>query len=244
MNKPTKPVLILKMGPTIPHLASRRGEFDDWIAAPFREQAVPTAVVAPYAGETLPRPESYAAVVISGSHAFVTDMEPWSKRVADWIPDVIIAEVPLLGICYGHQLMALGLGGTVGNSPVGIEMGTVALKLRPPANDDLLFGGLPGAFKAHASHAQSVLALPSDAVVLACNPAEPHHAFAIGQSAWGLQFHPEFDADIMRAYVTEFAHQLKHFGYDPNAIQQRIAETPLSRQILERFARIAKQNLS
>jgi len=236
-----KPILILKMGPTIPHLARRRGEFDDWIAAPIKEQGMSVTVVAPYTGDKLPRPESYTGVVISGSHAFVTDMEPWSKKVAKWIPDVIAAEIPLLGICYGHQLMALALGGTVANSPVGIEMGTVEIQLTEHTSDDPLFNGLSGTFKAHVSHAQSAETLPSDAVVLAYNQAEPHQAFAVGQFAWGLQFHPEFDADIMRAYVVEFSPQLKNFGYDPNAMQQMIAETPFSRQILERFAQIAKK---
>ncbi len=235
-----KPVLILKMGPTIPHLARRRGEFDDWIAAPFKTQAMPVAVVAPYTAEPLTRPESYAGVVISGSHAYVTDMEPWSKTVAAWIPDVIAAEIPLLGICYGHQLMALALGGTVASSPVGIEMGTVEVKLTELAGKDPLFNGLDGIFKAHVSHSQSALTLPPDAVVLAYNQAEPHHAYAIGQSAWGLQFHPEFDADIMRTYVSEYSPQLKDFGYDPNAIQQMVAETPISRQILERFAHVVR----
>ncbi len=228
------------MGPTIPHLARRRGEFDDWIAAPIKAENMSVAVVAPYTGAALPKPESYAGVIISGSHAFVTDMAPWSNKVAAWIPDVMAAKIPLLGICYGHQLMALALGGTVGNSPVGIEMGTVELKRTEFADDDPLFRGLGREFKAHVSHAQSVLTLPPDAVVLAYNQAEPHHAYAIGQSAWGLQFHPEFDADIMRAYVTEFSPQLRDVGYDPDTIQQQIAETPFSRQILNRFAQIAK----
>ena len=235
-----KKVLILKMGPTIPQLAHRRGEFDDWIAAPFKEESMSTAVVAPYTGETLPQPDTCAGVVISGSHAFVTDREPWSKKVADWIPGVIAAEIPLLGICYGHQLMALALGGSVDSSPVGIEMGTVEVKLTEHISDDPLFSGLGRKFKAHVGHAQSARTLPPGAVVLAYNQAEPHHAFAIGQSAWGLQFHPEFDADIMRTYVTEFSSQLKEFGYDPEIIQQTIAETPLSRQILERFVGIVK----
>jgi GMP synthase (glutamine-hydrolysing) len=235
-----KPVLILKMGPTIPHLARRRGEFDDWIAAPFKEQSISVTVVAPYIGEILPPPETFAGVVISGSHAFVTDMEPWSTLVGDWIPDVIVAGTPLLGICYGHQLMALALGGSVDNSPVGIEMGTVEIKLTQHTHNDPLFNGLSGAFKAHVSHAQSALTLPPEAVVLAYNQAEPHHAFAIGQSAWGIQFHPEFDADIMKTYVTEFSPRLKDFGYDPKAIQRMITETPISRQILERFAQVVK----
>ncbi len=237
-----KNILILKMGPTISRLARRRGEFDDWIATPIKEQAMSVAVIAPYTGEKLPRPESYAGVVISGSHAFVTDMEPWSKKVTAWIPDVIDAEIPLLGICYGHQLMALALGGTVGNSPVAIEMGTVELKLTEFADDDPLFSGLNGTFKAHVSHAQSALTLPPDAVVLAYNQAEAHHAFAIGRSAWGLQFHPEFDADIMQAYVSEFSQQLIAHGYDPKTIDQMITETPNSRQILNRFAQIAKSH--
>ena len=235
-----KPVLILKMGSTIPHLASRRGEFDDWIAAPFKKQALSVTVVAPYTGEILPRPESYAGVVISGSHAFVTAREPWSEKVAAWIPNVMTAKTPLLGICYGHQLMALALGGTVGNSPVGIEMGTIELQLTEHANDDPLFRDLDGTCMVHASHTQSALSLPPDAVVLAYNQAEPHHAYAIGQSAWGLQFHPEFDADIMRTYVTEFSPQLLNHGFDPETIQQTITETPFSHQILNRFIQVIK----
>jgi len=236
-----KPILILKMGPTLTQLAEQRGDFDDWIAAPLNHQGIRTTVVSPFAGETLPRPEGFSGVVISGSHAFVTDREPWSEAVAAWIPDVIAAHVLLLGICYGHQLIALALGGRVGNSPGGVEIGTVDLTLTDAAARDPLFAGRPGSFGAHVSHIQSVLQLPPGARILASSQNEPHHAFAISDRTWGLQFHPEFDAHIMQTYVREFSDLLESHGFDPEAVRNAVAPTPQSQEILSRFAHIARE---
>ena len=57
-------------------------------------------------GHPLPPPADCRAVVITGSHAMVTDNRPWSVKVANWIPMLVNYEVPFLGICYGHQLLA------------------------------------------------------------------------------------------------------------------------------------------
>ena len=235
----TKPILILKMGETLPHLYHRRGDFEDWIMAPLTNVRIRFRVVAPYKEKLPSEPTDFAGVIITGSHAMVTDREDWSERTAAWIPRVIESHVPLLGICYGHQLLAQALGGVVGSSPINIELGTVDVNLNGKAAKDTLLKKSPPVFKAHASHSQSVIQLPPDAVLLASNKNEPHHAYSIGQHAWGLQFHPEFDADIMKTYIHEFAGLMETHGQDPRKASGAVVETPHSRSLLQRFVKIA-----
>ena len=235
----TKPILILKMGETLPHLYQRRGDFEDWIMAPVETAGIRFRVVAPYK-ENLPSdPTEFAGVIITGSHAMVTDREDWSAQTAAWIPRVIESGTPLLGICYGHQLIAHAMGGLVGNHPDGVELGTVFVSLSDEADKDPLFKGLPKRIKAHASHTQTVTQLPPDATLLASGADEPHHAFAMGPHTWGLQFHPEFDVDIMKTYIHEFAGLMETHGQDPQKTAEAVVETPHSRSLLQRFAKIA-----
>jgi GMP synthase (glutamine-hydrolysing) len=239
-----KPMLIVKTGDTMPHLRKHRNDFEDWVIEGFDGIIDDIVITAPHRGEMLPKPADYSGVVITGSHAMVTDQEEWSVRTAEWIPDVIAAEIPLLGICYGHQLMAHALGGSVAASPLGIEIGTVEIALRSEAAADTLFQTLPQQIRVHASHTQSVVRLPQHAVLLASNENEPHHAFLIGKTAWGIQFHPEFDTEIMLAYIDEFTDLIRSSGQDPKALKQLVQDAPYSKLILKRFAEIALEKSS
>src|SRR5690606_38861481 len=107
----------------------------------------------------------------------------------------------VLGVCYGHQLLAHALGGRVDDHPAGREVGTVELELDAAGEGDALFGATPAKFRAHATHRQSVLELPPGATVLARSAHDPHHAVRYAPTAWGLQFHPEFSVGIMRGYL-------------------------------------------
>ncbi|MFT3718967.1 glutamine amidotransferase [Pseudorhodoferax sp.] len=228
-------VLILKAGSTFRALVPHIGDFEDWIRAGL--DAPELAVrVADARRDPLPPAETLAGVVITGSHAMVTDREPWSEAAAAWLRGAVQAGLPVLGICYGHQLLAHCLGGEVGYHPGGIEIGTVPVQLRPAAADDPLLGGLPPRFEAHVVHRQSVLALPEGAVLLAGNAFEPVQAFRAGSAAWGVQFHPEFSAQAMRGYVDGLRQDLLDDGRDPDAIHRQVADTPAAASVLRRFA--------
>ncbi|MFP4155892.1 MAG: glutamine amidotransferase [Halothiobacillaceae bacterium] len=231
-----KRLFIIRLGEPHEAVARKLGYFEDWIARDLGQSA---ATVDPRTGAPLPRAEDLAGVVVTGSNAMVTDRADWSERTADWLADLVGRAVPVLGICYGHQLLARALGGEVIDHPGGRELGTVPVQRLEAAADDALFAGMPSRFGVNVVHSQTVRTLPPDAVRLAANDFEPNHAFRVGCCAWGLQFHPEFRADAMRAYVDALAPQLVAEGGDPQALAAQVRETPESRSLLTRFARIA-----
>ena len=237
----TKPFLIVKVGSTFAEMVPEHGDFDDWVLRAMDLDAREAVVVAVHQGARLPDPMDTAGVVVTGSHAMVSDHEPWSEAVAEWIRRLVPRGVPFLGVCYGHQLLAHALGGTVGYHPGGPEVGTVPVRLTAAAHADPLLGGLPREFHAHSDHHQSILRLPMGAVVLAANDFERCHAIRIGAAAWGVQFHPEFDETAMRFYIDAQRDALRSKGQDPDQLLKAIRPTPESASVLRRFVALARR---
>ncbi|MFT4267938.1 MAG: glutamine amidotransferase [Xenophilus sp.] len=230
-----RPLIILKLGDTLPALRERQGDFEHWIARGLDAPGLPLAVLDPRRGDTLPAAHHTAGVVVTGSHAMVSHREPWSEAAGRWLANAARAGVPVLGICYGHQLLAHALGGRADDHPLGREVGTVEVERLPAAGSDALLAGLPPRFAAQVVHRQSVLALPPGAVALARNDWEPHQAFRFGETAWGVQFHPEFDADAMRGYVDALAGEL---AAEAPRRRAAVRPTPEAAGLLARFAGI------
>lgn len=236
-----KPCLIIKTGEKIPTLATVSGDYEDWIAAGMGLSASEFMVVAPYRGEPLPAMGTLSGVVITGSGAMVTDGDPWIEQSAAWLRDAIANGLPVLGICFGHQLLAHALGGEVDYNPAGVEVGSITVTLQPAARNDPLLGALPAQFTAQLSHRQSVRHLPAAARPLASSPMEPHQAFACGEYAWGLQFHPEFDEAIIRHFIDFYRDQLQREGRDGDALQAARRPSPHSHALLARFAALIRR---
>ncbi len=239
----TAPFLILQAGQPVASMR-RHGSFSHWIrvAAGLRDDDVVVIDVAGpdgNGGESLPTREGFAGVIVSGSGAMVTDLLAWSEASAVWLRGAAHAGLPLLGICYGHQLIAHALGGQVGYNPVGREMGTVEIELQAGAGDDPLFSGLPARFAVQSTHLQTVLELPEGARLLATSRQDAACAFRWGQSTWGVQFHPEFSTTHMRGYIRARHEALAGEGRDAAALEQAVRATPLARQLLRRFVTIA-----
>lgn len=228
-------ILIIKTGNTIPSLLAEQEDFEDWFIHGSGLDAERFVCCAVDRGEALPAVEEVGATIVTGSPAYVTDLAPWNHVTADYLRLLHERQKPILGVCYGHQLLAWAFGGEVGFHPRGREIGTVEVKLTREAASDRLFAGLPGEFLAQASHQQSVLALPEEAVLLAANSFEPNHAFRLGATTWGVQFHPEFSARVMSAYISERSEDIAREGIDVDTLLADVAVTADSAALLVKF---------
>jgi GMP synthase (glutamine-hydrolysing) len=232
------PVLIVKTGTTVPNVVTRRQDFETWIARGMQLPPDAVAVRRVYMDEALPAPSEVRAVVVTGSSAMVSEREPWSERTAAWLRDAVERGTPVLGICYGHQLLAHAFGGTVENNPRGRNIGTVDVTLDGGAARDPLFAGMDAVLHVPVSHRQSVTALPAGARLLGATARDPNHAFCIGDRCWGVQFHPEFDADIVRGYIDARRAQIDAEGLDAEALWRDARDTAHGPSILRRFAEL------
>jgi GMP synthase (glutamine-hydrolysing) len=237
-KKTVKPLLIVKTGRTFPAIAARYGDFEDWIISGMALPRDQFLVVSPFLSQPLPAANEVSGVVITGSHAMVSDAEVWSVKTADWLKKIATTNLPILGICYGHQLIAEALGGNVGFHPGGREIGMVKMTKTPAAASDPLFSGLPKTLMVHVAHAQSVLRLPARAELLASNNFEPHHAFVIDNHIWGVQFHPEFNEAITKAYILELQETLQREGFDPSQLISSLKPSPYGAVLLRKFSDI------
>ncbi|HSO24926.1 MAG TPA: glutamine amidotransferase [Chondromyces sp.] len=227
-------MLIVKTGSVRTALGYAGEDFEDWIA---RGLGRPVQVCSVYVGEELPAPEEFDGVVVTGSAAMVSEHEAWAERTAVWLRGAVAVGVPVLGICFGHQLLAHALGGRVGPNPRGREIGTVSVALKEGSATDPLLGGLPGRIDVHATHLESVLELPPGAQLLASSALDPHQAFRVpGRPAWGLQFHPEFSAEVVRGYLEAKREAMRAEGMDPDSLLDDVRETRWGGDILARFA--------
>jgi GMP synthase (glutamine-hydrolysing) len=167
-----RPVLVLDLG----------GQYAQLIARRVRDCRVYSELVAHTITADDARRRRPAALILSGGPASVyADGAP---RIDPALYDL---GVPVLGICYGAQLMALDLGGSVERTGAS-EFGRTTLHVAPGA----LFAGLPGEQTAWMSHRDTVTAPPEGATVTAESPATPVAAFeAPSRCLYGVQFHPE-----------------------------------------------------
>jgi GMP synthase (glutamine-hydrolysing) len=153
-----------------------------------------------YALGALPT-EAYDAVMVFGGEMNVHELEdyPWIANELDELRSALAADLPVLGICLGGQLLAAAAGASV--SPVEEpEIGWYEVEVTDDAAGDPLLGPRAGSvFTAYQWHGYQ-FALPAGAVALARSPA-CLQAFRLGERAWGLQFHPEVTAEIVTGWL-------------------------------------------
>ena len=234
-----KPFLIIETGKPVPTL-KRQGGFPDWIrvASGIHVRDVKVCNVAD--GESLPDANGFTGVLVTGSGSMVTERHDWSERSAEWLNDAAHKGQAILGICYGHQLLAQTLGGKVDFNPKGREMGTIEVSLHEHAKVDALFADIPAAFDAHSTHMQTVLQAPDDAVVLAYSNKDDCQAFRWKDNVWGVQFHPEFSTEHMREYIHVRRMALIQEGSEPKAMRKAVSAAPHARRLLRNFVQYAQ----
>ena len=232
MRKP----IILKTGQTVPSLKSTGEDFEHWMARSSGHSLDQFLVLDARVPDPYPDPSSVDAVIVTGSAHAVHDREPWSEQAGEWLVTAIQSHVPVLGICYGHQLIAHALGGESRLNPAGREIGVTRVQL---LRDDPLFEGLPKDPLVIETHSDAVLRPPESAVHLAANERSTYQALAYGSHCRTVQWHPEFTDDIIRAYIRERADIIDsefHPGYAETLLSE-VQAAPSGPIIMQNFFR-------
>lgn len=147
----------------------------------------PDAGELPSENDELPPKGGYDAVIVSGSAASVYWDDAWIADLAAWVEGAIDEGIPVLGVCFGHQLVAHALGGEVRDTGE-YELGYRTMER---VGESVLLSGLSDRFVAFATHSDEVTTLPSGSEVIAENDYSVQ-GFRKGD-AFGVQFHPEYD---------------------------------------------------
>jgi GMP synthase (glutamine-hydrolysing) len=218
--------------------AEKYGDFEDWTLKAADIDRKNAKIIDPRKQE-LPAFTNMQGVIITGSHDMVTDRLEWMQKSSEWLKSAAANDIPIFGICFGHQLLAQAFGGVVANHPEGPEIGTISVNLTDEAKDDSLFKDLPQTFLAHATHTQSVLKLPPNSTLLASNCYESCHAFRIGKSVWGVQFHPEYDTQIIKEYIVKQAENISNISI----VLRDVCQTPYACSVLKRFRDFCKRRI-
>jgi len=127
--------------------------------------------------------------LITGSRHGAYEDHPFIPKLEAFIREVIAAHVPLVGICFGHQIIAQAMGGKVERYPGGWAVGP----------QDYDFGGEKVTL--NAWHRDQVTEVPQGAEVVACNDFCENAALVYGEDAFTVQAHPEFRDDFVRGLM-------------------------------------------
>jgi GMP synthase (glutamine-hydrolysing) len=197
--------------------------------------------------QTRPRLDGVDGIVVFGSVDNVehADEKPFIKDAADLMHEAVHERTPVLGVCFGGQLLAWALDAPVGKGPVR-ELGFEEIHPTPAADHDPLFSLLADGDRAFQWH-MDTFGLPEGAELLATGDAVANQAFRYGDLAWGTQFHFEVDRAEVELWLDEFSSQgdlEAEWGKPPERVVDEmdrfIAEHETrGREIFERFAHVA-----
>jgi GMP synthase (glutamine-hydrolysing) len=175
-------------------------------------------------------------VIISGSPRDAWTDDPVNLRLCELIGACRDRKVPVLGVCYGHQILGRALGGVVAPHPLGLEVGNTTVELTNGGIVSLLFAGLPKRLDVLSSHADAVLELPPGAELLAKGDFTPVQGFAWRNQLFGVQFHPEHDPETL-GFVWSARRDLwrDRVSFDLDHTLDAMRPTPLAHRVLRNF---------
>lgn len=213
--------------------------------------------------------DAYDAIIMSGSRYMVTDKAPWSERTAQWLARMVrgmtpgdtplssplkaesgradLCVTPMLGICYGHQLLAHALGGLVDWNPRGNQAGTHPVRRSTVKlccdcenirqSDPLMRKiGPVDSFLVQAWHKQSVVKSPVEGIPLFETHLDPYHMLRLGPYIYSTQYHPEFTPALFKTYSPLLAFDSEE---DREKFKESLKDTPIGTRILGAFLELA-----
>ncbi len=190
-------VAILETGTPPPALVPEFGTYADMtrhlFGAAHRYETIPVSL-----GAALPTPDAFDAYAITGSSAGAYDSLPWIAPLEAFLR-AAKGRAKLVGICFGHQILAQALGGRVAKAPQGWGLGLH----RYAIDGDAPWLDGPASVSGTASHQDQVIVPPPGSRTLAASSFTPHAMLTYGDDALSFQFHPEFAPAFSRALFTQ-----------------------------------------
>jgi GMP synthase (glutamine-hydrolysing) len=186
--------------------------------------------------------EGYDGLVVMGGAMGANDdtTSPWLTPVKELIRHAAATSVPTLGICLGHQLAAVALGGEVQPNPQGRQFGLLDVGWEDAAGDDPLFGAVTGPARAVQWNDDVVTRLPEGARLMARAATGEIQAARHAPTVWGIQWHPEVDEPLVRRWVDDGERDPDVAERALTAIDQASAELDQTwRPFAVRFAELA-----
>jgi len=227
----TARLLIVQTGSTHLH-----GDYPRWFE---RTLGFEMPVVKAHAGERLApaldrvRPQG---IIVTGSPLSVMENAPWMLQLGAELLRAGERGTPVLGVCFGHQLLARVAGGNVVLNPRGREIGTVRVQLSDAGRKDPLFAwARESEIEVQATHMDAVDPLPPGATLLASNENTAAQAFRLSETVAGVQFHPELWPDAMRDLIESRRDKLQAEGLDADQVASHVHEVRAG-EILRAFA--------
>jgi GMP synthase (glutamine-hydrolysing) len=228
-------ILIVQTGTAAPELVKDHGDYPAWFQQSLGEKYT---VIRAHEGEKMPS-GTPQGIIVTGSPLSVSEKAPWMLDLGGALLLAGERGAQVLGVCFGHQLLAKAAGGEVILNPRGREIGTVTVQLTPAGRRDPLFAWAQGGeIEVQATHVDAVDPLPPDATLLASNENCAAQAYRLSPTVAGVQFHPEVPPAALRDLILSRADKIRSEGRDPKQLAEQVRETQ-SHRLLEAFVRLA-----
>ena len=195
-------IAILEAGRTNPDMPTEFHHYPDMFETLFADQ--PNSAdfhfsIVPVIDDVFPKAvDDYDGYLVTGSAYGVYDDAPFIPKLMALIQDIFAAGKPLVGVCFGHQIVAQALGGHAVKFDGGWGIGTMTIKIVGKAD---WIPANTGQLELIHVHQDQVIALPPGAVRLAQSDFCQNAAFAIGKQVFAIQGHPEFTPAYTNALI-------------------------------------------
>jgi GMP synthase (glutamine-hydrolysing) len=230
-------ILVIEHEPACPP-----AHFGTWLT----EAGAELEVCRPWAGDEVPGLGRVDGLVVLGGSMGANDDAtcPWLGAVKDLVRVAVDGEVPTLGVCLGHQLIAVALGGRSEPNPAGQQVGLFDIGWTAGAAADELMGAVATPRRGVQWNTDVVTELPDGAASLAQTPAGENQVARFGPAAWGVQLHPEVDRAVLVSWAAGDRDDHLEKGIDQEDVLREIddARDELDeawRPLAARFAELA-----
>ena len=229
-----KNVVILSNGPGLTEIINKYGHSSDWIPRIINKKDINFIIKKVYEND-FDISINADAYILTGSKYSIYDDIDWIYKLIDFTRKLIDNQRYVLGICFGHQVLAHCLGAKVKKNKLGWELGSYNISLTEKGLKNKLFEGFSSEEIVYESHQDTVLELPDNVDILA-DSVKSNQSFSYNEKVFGVQFHPEFSKEVTRMLMD--LRIAKGISVDSDVL----LDSPKSHSVLKNFLKIAGVN--